>query len=261
ASQRRDYLMASLGWFRDLLMLGFALLLLVVTGLLLSGSDFALIPLQGNMSLLPMLLIIVATICMSWTLHHWTTISWRRAGKALLISLSAAWVTALACVQGLTHREGVFLRTSKTDGERHELRTAVRITRAETALALALYASAGLLIVSADPPVPLIVIIGLQATVYLCAPIAAVWNVRTQRRPAHEYRQRFELQRLRQERRPPRVFVTVGFVSAVVLAVVTGVGIGVFAAPTKLIPARAATRAPTRVVAPVAFTSVTHLLR
>ena len=40
ASQRRDYLMASLGWFRDLMMLAFALLLLVVTGLLLSGSDF-----------------------------------------------------------------------------------------------------------------------------------------------------------------------------------------------------------------------------
>jgi hypothetical protein len=36
AAQRRDYLMASLGWFRDLMMLGFALLLLVVTGLLLS---------------------------------------------------------------------------------------------------------------------------------------------------------------------------------------------------------------------------------
>ena len=57
-------------------------------------------PLQGNLSLLPMSLIIVATICMSWTLHHWTTISWRRAVKALLISLSASWITALACIPG-----------------------------------------------------------------------------------------------------------------------------------------------------------------
>jgi cellulose synthase/poly-beta-1,6-N-acetylglucosamine synthase-like glycosyltransferase len=79
ASQRRDYLMASLGWFRDLMMLGFALLLLVVTGLLISGSDFALMPLKGNTSLLPMSLIVIATVCMSWTLRHWTTISWRRA--------------------------------------------------------------------------------------------------------------------------------------------------------------------------------------
>ena len=71
ASQRRDYLMASLGWFRDLMMLGFALVLLVVTGLVLSGSSFALMPLGGNRSLMPMSLIIIATICMTWTLRHW----------------------------------------------------------------------------------------------------------------------------------------------------------------------------------------------
>jgi len=41
-AQRRDYLMASFGWFRDLLMFAFSLLLLVVTGLLSSGSGFAL---------------------------------------------------------------------------------------------------------------------------------------------------------------------------------------------------------------------------
>ena len=76
---RRDYLMASLGWFRDLLMLGFALLLLVVTGLLVSGSGFALMPLGGNSSLMPMSLIIVATVSMTWTLRHWTTVTWRRA--------------------------------------------------------------------------------------------------------------------------------------------------------------------------------------
>ena len=94
-------------------MLGFALLLLVVTGLLVSGSGFALMPLRGNPSLLPMSLIIVATVCMTWTLRHWTTITWRRAFMGLVISLSASWITALACIQGLTHREGVFLRTSK----------------------------------------------------------------------------------------------------------------------------------------------------
>ena len=38
AAQRRDYLMASLGWFRDLLMLIFSLLLLVITGLLVTDS-------------------------------------------------------------------------------------------------------------------------------------------------------------------------------------------------------------------------------
>ena len=65
AAQRRDYLMASLSWFRDLLMLAFSLLLLVITGLLVIGSGFAVAPLAGNRSLLPMSLIMIATVCMT----------------------------------------------------------------------------------------------------------------------------------------------------------------------------------------------------
>ena len=114
ARQRRDYLMASLGWFRDLLMLAFALMLLVITGLLVSGSGFALMPLGGNASLLPMSLIIVATRLHDLDASTLDAVTWRRAALGLIISLSASWITALACIQGLTHREGVFLRTSKT---------------------------------------------------------------------------------------------------------------------------------------------------
>ncbi len=112
-AQRRDYLMASMGWFRDLMMLGFALLLLLITGLLIADSNFVLMPLRGNTSLLPTSLIIAATISMTWTQRHWTNVTWRRAIRGMIISLSASWITALACIQGLTHREGVFLRTSK----------------------------------------------------------------------------------------------------------------------------------------------------
>ncbi len=231
ASQRRDYLMASLGWFRDLLMFAFSLLLLVVTGLLLSGSDFALMPLDGDTSLLPMSLIIVATVCMTWTLRHWTTISWRRALKSLVISLSASWITALACIQGLTHREGVFLRTAKkqASGERR-LRTAIRLSRVETLLAVSLYTAAGFLIALAHPPVLLITIITVQATVYLCSPIAAMWNLRAQRVPAEEYHRRHAERRLREGRRRVRSFATVGFAGALVLATLTGAALAVFAA-------------------------------
>jgi hypothetical protein len=239
ASQRRDYLMASLGWFRDLMMLAFALLLLVVTGLLLSGSSFALMPLSGDSSLLPMSLIIIATICMTWTLRHWTTISWRRAFKGLVISLSASWITALACIQGLTYREGVFLRTSKTAGGRHRLRAALRLTRMETLLGLALLASVGLLVAFTNPPLLLIFIIGLQGAVYLCAPASALWNLRAQRVPAEEFRRRHAEQRRRHSRRS-RSFVTVGFVGALFLAVVTGAAVAVFAAPDRLTPVHAA---------------------
>ncbi len=151
-AQRRDYLMACLSWLRDLLMLGFSILLLIVTALVVTGSNFVLMPLGGNSPLLPMSLIIVATVCMTWTQRHWTTISWRRAGMALVISLSAAWITALACVQGLTHREGVFLRTKKKGADKRPIRTALRLTRVETLLAISLYACFGLLLDRQHPP-------------------------------------------------------------------------------------------------------------
>jgi cellulose synthase/poly-beta-1,6-N-acetylglucosamine synthase-like glycosyltransferase len=244
SAQRRDYLMASLGWFRDLMMLGFSFLLLVVTGLVVTGSDFSLMPLGGDTSLLPMSLIIVATICMTWTLRHWTTISWRRAAMALGISLSASWITALACIQGLTHREGVFLRTSKTGSTHRQLRTALRLTRVETSLAVALYVSVGLLLTLKHPPVVLVGIILVQGTVFLCAPIAALWNIRAMRVSAQEYRARHEERRLRKSRRFLPAFATLGFAGGLVAAVVAGFVIATFAAPQKLVPVHAVTVGP-----------------
>ncbi|MGO9962529.1 MAG: glycosyltransferase [Acidimicrobiales bacterium] len=239
SSQRRDYLMACFGWWRDLLMFGFAVLLLVITGLRLSGSQFALMPFGGDRSLLPMSLILIAAICMMWTLRHWTTVSHRRALLSLLISLSATWITALACVEGLTRRDGVFLRTSKSGGGRQRLRTALRLSRFETLMTIALYASAGLLAASAHPPWLLVVIIAIQGSVYACAPIASLWNQRAQRLPALTYRQRFERQRLRRARRGRPPVRILGPVLAVVFAVGAGGITGAFITPSTLVSANA----------------------
>jgi cellulose synthase/poly-beta-1,6-N-acetylglucosamine synthase-like glycosyltransferase len=249
AAQRRDYLMASLGWFRDLMMFGFALVLLVVAGLLLAGSDFAVMPLSGNSSLLPASLIVIVTICMTWTLRHYTSITRWRAVKGLVISLSASWITALACIQGLAHREGVFLRTSKTGSDRHRLRQAVRLSRVETALAVALFAAAGLLIVEVHPPILLTVIIVVQAAVYLCSPIAAFWNMRAQTVPDAEYRRRHAEQQLRRARRRPLpAFASFGFALAIVVALAAGALVAVFASPDDTVPVPAATVGPVELV-------------
>ena len=117
---------------------------------------------------------------------------------SLVISLAASFVTARACIEGLARRDGVFLRTSKTGSGHHRLRKALRLSLWESLFAVRC------------TPRPCIhlrcrsrlgcwsIIITFQATVYLCAPIAAVWNLRTQRVPAHAYRHRFEQQRLRE---------------------------------------------------------------
>ena len=231
SSQRRDYLLGCLGWLRDLNMLAFALILLLVTGLKLSGSHFALMPLAGDKSLLPMSLILIATLCMTWTLRQWTTISNRRALLALLISLSASWITALACIEGLTRREGVFRRTAKAGSKHRLVRTAVRMSRWEGLLAVALYLSAGLLAASAHPPLLLVAIISLQGCVYMCTPVAALWNLRAQLVSRSEYRRRFERRRHAQRRRRP-LLLPLG--SAAVVALALGTGVAAMAMPTRL---------------------------
>jgi len=234
SAQRRDYLMACLGWFRDLLMLAFALLLLVIAGLLLSGSDFALTPLAGARSLLPVSLILVATICMTWTLLHWTAISLRSALRGLLISLSACWITALACFEGMTRREGVFLRTPKTGSSHDRFRAALRLTRWEILLTTTLFVAAGFLAASSHPPVLLIVIISLQGLVFSCAPIAAMWNLRAELVQRAEYTRRYERTRNRAALRHRPAF-TFGRVAAIVCAVAAGLGIGAVIIPQALV--------------------------
>ena len=195
-AQRRDYLMASMGWFRDLLMLAFAALLVVISLLTVSRSGFAVAPLAGSRSLLPLSLILIATVCMLVTLRHWTTLSYRRALLSLVISLAVTFVIARGCIEGVARRDGVFLRTSKTGGRRTIL-SALRLTWWETLLAAVLYVSAALLVVLRHPPWLLVFLVFLQATFYLCAPIAALWNMRartaetdTERRAIAERRSR-----------------------------------------------------------------------
>jgi hypothetical protein len=198
--QRRDYLMASLGWFRDLIMLGFSLLLLVITGLLATHSSFAVAPLDGSRSVLPLSLIVIATICMMFTQRYWTTLSYRRALLSLVISLAVTFVIARGCIEGVARRDGVFLRTSKAGGRRTIL-TALKLTRWETGMAVALYLSVGLLAALRQRPWLLIFLVFVQATVYLCGPIASIWNLRAQTVPGEAYRRRFAERRRRAQRR------------------------------------------------------------
>lgn len=219
-------------------MLVFAFLLLAVSGLLISGSGFALTPLAGDSSLLPMSLIVIATICMMWTLRLWTTMTRRRALGALMISWSAAMVIGIACLEGMFRREGVFLRTSKTGGRRYGLRDALRMSRWEGLLAAALYAAAALLASKPHPPLLLIVIVSIQGTVFACAPIAAVWSLRTHRVPAAEFRRRYD-ERLRPAR-PLKRRSLVRLATAVIIAAILGVSIASVAAPSQLLPVSAA---------------------
>ena len=242
SAQRRDYLMASLGWFRDILMLAFSLLLLAVTGLLVTHSDFAIAPLDGARSLLPLSLILIATICMMSTLRNWTTLSYRRALLSLVISLGVTFVIARGCVEGVARRDGVFLRTSKA-GARRTVFTALKLTRWETALAVALYISVALLITLRHPPWLLIFLIFVQATVYLCGPIASIWNLRAHAIPDEAERRAFVERRARARRRRRVRAVLPVPAAATLTALCVGGVTSAFISPVSLLHATTVRRA------------------
>ena len=186
SQQRRDYLMASLGWMRDLLMVLFTIALFATTALLLSGSHFWVLPIAGGVSLLGISLIAVALVSMLLVLRQWTNMSRRRAFLSLVISLASSWTIALACVQGMARREGVFLRTPKNDRNQkvvRRMRDALWLARWEMVLAAGLFICAGLMAASSSKHVLLVVMIFVQGCVYLCAPVTAFWNVRAQMVP------------------------------------------------------------------------------
>ena len=136
-------------------------------------------------------LIALALLSMLWVLRQWTNMSRRRAFVSLIISLASGWTIALACVQGLAWREGVFLRTPKNDRNQkvvRRVRDALWLACWETILAGGLFVCAGLLVASSSKHILLVVMITVQACVFLCAPVTAFWNVRAQMVPAVERR-------------------------------------------------------------------------
>jgi cellulose synthase/poly-beta-1,6-N-acetylglucosamine synthase-like glycosyltransferase len=234
AAQRRDYLMASVGWFRDLLMLTFSLLLLVITGLLVTHSGFIVAPMDGSRSVLPLSLIVIATLCMMWTQRHWTTLSFRRALLSTVISLAVAWIIALGCIEGVARRDGVFLRTAKSGGRR-TIFTALRLARVETVLSAALFICVAALATVRHRPWVLMFLIFVQAVVYFCGPVASIWNLRAHTTPREEFRSGFAGRELTTGRRK-RAWVRFPRPAAAALtALCVGGAASAFVAPVALL--------------------------
>ena len=244
SQQRRDYLMASLGWMRDLVMVLFTIALFATTALLLSGADFWVLPIASGISLLGISLIAIALLSMLWVFRQWTNMSRRRTLMSLVISLASSWTIALACVQGLARREGVFLRTPKNDRSEkvvQRLRSALWLARWEMAFSAGLFLCAGLLAASSSKHILLVVMICVQACVFVCAPVTAFWNVRAQMVPAADRQRRLAAERARPSVRGRRSFVGAGVALAMV-ALVGAVAAASVTAPGELLAGGTAPR-------------------
>lgn len=195
-AQRLDYLIGGLQWLNDLVYLFFTIVLLTIAGLLLSGDSVAIRPLIGPTVLLPAALLVSGLIRATWALRQRTHISYRRALLAFVNWLSLSWTVALACAQGLLRREGVFLRTPKTESH-DNLAAAFLAARAETIISLLLWGSAIALAVVAHPTALLLGLLTWQGVVYAAAPLTSWLAQRTQLTPELERRRRSETARER----------------------------------------------------------------
>ena len=222
--QRLDYLFGGLQWMNDLVLLGFSAVLLIVSGLMLSGSNVAVRPIVGPTVMLPAALVASGLLRALWALRRRTGITVSRALRAFANWLSLSWTVARACVQGLTRAEGVFLRTPKTGGA-HRLRAALRAAAPETGLGLLLWICAGALAALAHPTALLVGLVAWQGVVYLCSPYMSWLSQRAHLTPELEERRRTEerRERLAQVMKPAAVAgsLVLGIGGAAMAAVLT----------------------------------------
>jgi hypothetical protein len=199
-AQRLNYLAGGLGWLNDLVNLGFSLVLLVAGLLLLATGRVAFRPLLGVAVMLPAALIATGLLRAFWALRHEVGIGSKRAALAFLSRLSVSWTVAVACLQGLVRKEGVFLRTPKFAGKGRTAE-AFAETWVETGLALLLWGVGALLLRGRATPF-LAAVFAWQGTVYASAPGMALLNARAQLSDDLERRRRTEILRERSRLRP-----------------------------------------------------------
>jgi cellulose synthase/poly-beta-1,6-N-acetylglucosamine synthase-like glycosyltransferase len=220
--QRLDYLFGTFHWFNDLVYLGFTLVLLGTAAALITTGHVGIRPLLGAVVLLPSALIVSGLLRALWALRHRTGIGWRRALLAFGNWLSLSWAGALACLQALFRKEGVFLRTPKTADD-PSLASAVWAARSETALALSLWgAGAAVALLRLATPF-LLALFAWQGAVYASSTYMSVLNHRMKLPEDLERRRRTERRRERLAQRWPYYaggaasIVAVAAVSALIL--------------------------------------------
>jgi cellulose synthase/poly-beta-1,6-N-acetylglucosamine synthase-like glycosyltransferase len=194
--QRLDYLIGGLQWTNDLILLGFTLVLIVVGALLLSGSTVEIRPLIGPTILLPATLLAVGLLRAVWALRMRTRISYLRAVFAFINWLSLSWTVAFACIQGLIRREGVFMRTPKSEDDR-SLWAAMVSARTELGLTAVMWGMAAALAATTTATWLLIGLVSWQGFVYASAPMMSWLDEHEHLTPELELRRRTESRRER----------------------------------------------------------------
>jgi cellulose synthase/poly-beta-1,6-N-acetylglucosamine synthase-like glycosyltransferase len=184
-AQRYAYISGGLQWLNDPITFAFTVVLLIAASALIGGGSLYIQPLVGGSVLIPPLLIWFGVMRFLWALRLRCRCSWREAADAFVVLLGLTWVVTLACVRGLTARQGVFLRTPK-EPEDPRLIDAIRVIWFEGLLAAGCVVALALLFVQhpnlmLSARTMLAGILAWQAMLYASAARTSLWNYQSYR--------------------------------------------------------------------------------
>jgi cellulose synthase/poly-beta-1,6-N-acetylglucosamine synthase-like glycosyltransferase len=186
-AQQWGYLMGGLQWLNDPITFGFTALLLLGAGSLLLGGSLFIQPLAPAVLFVPFLFIFIGVSRFLWAFRLRMRCSLGRAISAFIIMLGLTWVVTLACVLGLTKKQGVFLRTPKKRSGPDPWHTIRIVSNEATLFSLCLGLAVTLAWGRSGTP-QVWVMSGLllwQSLIYLSAPISSFWGHRSELRVAH----------------------------------------------------------------------------
>jgi cellulose synthase/poly-beta-1,6-N-acetylglucosamine synthase-like glycosyltransferase len=184
--QRWDYLIGGLQWLNDPLTFAFTLLLGVGAASLLLAHSIFLQPLAPAVLIVPFLFVFIGVARYLWAFRVRGRLTFARALNSFAVLLGLTWVVTVACLLGLTQREGVFLRTPKRRSGFDPLH-ALRVVLDETTIAIVCVALALCLIAGRPHGAHVWAMVGLlawQASIYGSAPVCSWWSAESERRSA-----------------------------------------------------------------------------
>lgn len=180
--QKFDYLLGGLQWLNDPVAFAFTAILLIGSVSFSLTQSVFLQPMAGATLYVPFIFIIFGLTKFLWALRIRVGCTMGQAYRAFLILLSLTWVVTLACVLGLTKKEGVFLRTPKQRGQPALIRS-IQLLGKEILFSVGCLSCALLLLATESVTGTIILLLGLlvwQAFIYGSALIANIWSYRSE---------------------------------------------------------------------------------
>ena len=171
-AQRYYYLVGGLGWFSDVFNLLFAFFLVLGAVFNLFSSPIQVRPLTNTILIIPAVFLFLHIMRFLWVLRNRLKVSLGMAIATMYNFFSLGWVVTLACIQGLVQKEGVFLRTPKSNTASRAWH-AIQVTEWEAAIGL-ICMLVGLLAFTADRnwrTFSLCVLLFWQGSLYVAAPL------------------------------------------------------------------------------------------